>query len=388
MNTLRKTLTVCLVIAFCSPIQAQRRNGNKSSKPTTARNRTSQQDQLQIVAGKLLSMAVSSEEEVAVSPPGKWVNTWGFTYFRYTERGTGRNKVSLNGLLSKMADGAASVLNENQLRLMTNIVAHQENLEAEASKNREELIRELFQWRTKGKGDKARILALAEKNGQLLAELLNERRQAYEQICESLTSEQDKQLRAVRAGEFQSTKSVRKLARSKKQKQELTLMLGKFITWSTGTPDMNRVIDAGRPAVFFGFANLRMANRNSGKRSQSLRGDASKTMLGLLNARQMTMLKELISEQAKYLKSYLDQRGQLGALLSRNPSTGAILETSMIKELCVGSEVAEAQLGIIQAERMSSIIRSFSDAQTLQLDRFKSTTAGVGRRDSSLRTEK
>jgi len=221
-----------------------------------------EQDPLSIVSGKLLAFAVSSEEQVASTPPGKWANVFGFTYFRYTERGTGKQKANINGLISKMAEGVIGQLDNESVEAIKSVAKKQSEIEIRAIQHRNEISRLLFQWREKP-GDESRILALAEDNGKLLAELLEQRITVYSQVLARMTAQQREGLTKVRKGEYATTNArrVASMAKTRDAKRELTLLFGKFVTWATSTAEMSEVIDAGRPAVFFGFANLRKTKR-------------------------------------------------------------------------------------------------------------------------------
>lgn len=353
---------------------------SKSSKEELSA-KLKEQDPLSIVSGKLLAFSVSSEEQVTTTPPGKWANLFGFTYFRYTERGSGKEKASINGLINDMAEGVIEQLDESGVEAMKSIVRQQGEIEVKANENRQEISRQMFQWR-EATGDEARILAIAEENGKLLSELLEQRIEVYSKTLSGMNAQQRMQLSAVRKGESiaENRKRVASLAGNREAKRELTLLLGKFVTWATSTPEMSAVIDAGRPAVFFGFADLRIRNRQGNRPSTSLRRDASRIMLKTLDDSQREKLKELVDDQAALMKTYLETRGELAQALNPNSQQKSEIDWATIRDLCMESEVAEAKLGILQAQKMGEIVRSLSNSQVEILRGFVAVTndAGVG----------
>lgn len=347
-----------------------------TAEPLHNRGRSKKQDQLSIVGGKALSFAVSTEDEIASTPPGKWANVYGFTYYRYTERGTGKEKVSLNGLVKEMADGVATVFDDDQRQLIADIVTEQKSIEAKATRNRIQISKELLKWRDGSKGDESKILSLAKENGQLLSTLIAQRSPVYGKIQHSLTKEQLSDLRRVRNREHKgiipnASGNVRSKDGSKVDKKEATLLLAKFLTWSTGTEAMNQVVDAGRPAVFFGFAKMRVTNRAGSKVSKSLRRDASRALFDTLDDAQMLGLKKLVTDQSKFLEIYYETRKQIGTLVTGYQDKSYEMNLTELQKLCIQSEIAEAQLGLLQAKELGRLISSLSERQRKTLREFK-----------------
>lgn len=345
-----------------------------------------EQDPLSILAGKLLAFAVSSKDEVATTPPGKWANVFGFTYFRYTERGSGHKKTSLNGMIGRMADGVASIIGEEKARSLAALSASQSKVEAAAIGAREAISRGLYAWRQgpfEGEAEaRAELLALGKANGERLADLLEERIPRYRAVLESLDASQLEQLARLRAGNYDGPLdlSVRKLAPSREAKQVSTLILGKFLTWSTSTHEMASLIDAGRPAVFFGFAGLRLANRESSKVSSGLRRNASRVLLATLDEEQREALSAIVKEQETLLELYLSTRGALCALLNPKEWTqSGEPEWDEVRALCVVSEVTEVRLGLLQARRMGSLLATLTDEQRAELGQFNVDASGEKR---------
>lgn len=269
---------------------------NRTARPAKDVDAATKADgQLSIVAGKMLAFAVSSVDDAAAAPPGKWVNVYGFIYYRYTERGSGNTKANMNGLRQRMADGVATVLNADQLRAMAGMTGDQHSLEVKAALNRDRIVRELFKWRDGDGGDEALVLALAKENGQIVAQVLAQRSRVYGEVLLSLNDGQMTDLRRVRNGQHSGVVSkasgaIRSEDGSRIDKLQATLLLADVLTWATGTEEMNRVIDEGRPAVFFGFASLRAADRNSGSPSNGLRRDASRIVRNTLTPAQLGVI--------------------------------------------------------------------------------------------------
>lgn len=145
-------------------------------------------DPLPIVAGKLLSFAVSTADECAYTPPGKWVNLYGVVYYRYVERGTGDEKNSVAGLVKESAEAVASILTNEQVSQLAAIVPQQLIWEDQARSNRDLIARELYKWRLGETGDETLILNLTSENGTILKDLVHQRTSVYGETFKSFTA--------------------------------------------------------------------------------------------------------------------------------------------------------------------------------------------------------
>lgn len=333
-------------------------------------------DPLAIVAGKAMSFAASNVDECAYTPPGKWVNSYGSTYLRYVERGEGTEKEDISGSVKVFAEGVASVLTEDQMNTLLENISEQTSLELEALENRDLIARELYKWRQGTAGDESHLMELGEKNGRILYDLLTQRTEDYGSVVQNLTADQKESLALVRTNEYTEAtpddlEAIKASLSSEDERARLTIMLYKFLSWSTGTEAMNRFIDDGRPAVFFGFANLRVENITGEDQVLSLRKDASDLFLNILNTEQTDAIKNLVSEQADVLEGHFESRRVIGSGLMGYQKSDGMVNLDELLETCIESERNEVELAILQAKRMSEIILDLSDEQLQKLIDFK-----------------
>jgi len=328
-------------------------------------------DQLPIVAGKLLSYAVSSEDECAYMPPGKWVNLYGMVYYRYTERGSGNDKLSVNGLVKESAEAVASILNKDQLAEIISIISQQLIWENQARNNRDLISRELYKWKSGIEGDENLILNLTKENGVLLKNIIHQRTTIYATVMKELSDEQKNNFclsRTLENNEINPNdlKNLKNQLNNDDEKTTLNLILSKFFVWATGTEEMNQLVDDGRPAVYFGFANLRIEDREGNNVSNGLRKEASDLISNTMNSSQKTTLNNLVSLQENYISTYFLTRANLASKLVEYLSNDSPINTYELLDLCTNSEIAESQLAILQAKEMGNIIQSL-DATQLQI---------------------
>ena len=333
-------------------------------------------DQLPIVAGKLLSYAVSTEEECAYTPPGKWVNLYGMVYYRYIERGSGDDKVSVNGLVKESAEAVASILTNDQLEEILAIIPQQLNWENQARINRDLISRELYQWKSGIEGDENLILNLSHENGGLLKNIIHQRTTVYSNIMKELSNEQKNGFclsRTLTNNEINpdDLKNLKNQLSNDDEKTTLNLVLSKFFVWATGTEEMNQLVDDGRPAVYFGFANIRIEDRAGDDVSNGLRKEASDLIINTLNSTQSTTLNNLVSLQENFLSTYFTTRADLASKLSEYLWNDFSVNTDELLDLCITSEVAESRLALLQAEEMGNIIQSMDSTQLQVLIDFK-----------------
>lgn len=333
-------------------------------------------DQLPIVAGKLLSYAVSTEDECAYMPPGKWVNLYGMVYYRYVERGSGNNKISVNGLVKESAETVASILNSDQLHQITSMVAQQLSWENQARNNRDIISRELYKWKSGTAGDEILILNLSNENGALLKNIIHQRTSIFASILKELSDEQKNSFCLSRTLENNDIdpddlKNLKNQLSNDDEKTTLNLILSKFFAWATGTEEMNQLVDDGRPAVYFGFANLRVEDRAGDDVSNGLRKEASDLIANTLNPAQTSILNNLISSQENYLSTYFLTRANLASELVGYLSNDSQINIDDLLDICINSEVAESQLAILQAKEMGNIIQSMDSTQLQILIDFK-----------------
>ena len=333
-------------------------------------------DQLPIVAGKLLSYAVSTEEECAYTPPGKWVNLYGMVYYRYIERGSGDDKVSVNGLVKESAEAVASILTNDQLEEILAIIPQQLVWENQARINRDLISRELYQWKSGIEGDESLILNLSHENGVLLKNVIHQRTTVYSNIMKELSNEQKNGFclsRTLTNNEINpdDLKNLKNQLNNDDEKTTLNLVLSKFFVWATGTEEMNQLVDDGRPAVYFGFANIRIEDRAGDDVSNGLRKEASDLIINTLNSTQSTTLNNLVSSQENYLSTYFTTRADLASKLSEYLWNDLSVNTDELLDLCIASEVAESRLALLQAEEMGNIIQSMDSTQLQVLIDFK-----------------
>lgn len=333
-------------------------------------------DQVPIVAGKLLSYAVSTEDECAYMPPGKWVNLYGMVYYRYVERGSGDDKVSVNGLVKKSAEAVASILNSEQLNQLISIVPQQLSWEDQARHNRDIISRELYKWKSGTAGDETLILNLSTENGTLLKNTIHQRTSIFASIMKELSDDQKNSFCLSRTSENKEIdpddlKSLKNQLSNDDEKTTLNLILSKFFTWATGTEEMNQLVDDGRPAVYFGFANLRVEDREGDDVSNGLRKEAADLIANTLNAAQTSTLNNLTSSQENYLSTYFLTRANLASELVGYLSNDSPIHTDDLLAICRNSEVAESQLAILQAKEMGNIIQSMDSTQLQILVDFK-----------------
>ena len=333
-------------------------------------------DQLPIVAGKLLSYTVSSEEECAYMPPGKWVNLYGMVYYRYVERGSGDDKVSVNGLVKESAEAVASILTNDQLGEILAIIPQQLVWENQARINRDLISRELYQWKSGIEGDESLILNLSRENGVLLKNIIHQRTSVYSKIMKELSNEQKNGFclsRTLTNNEVnaEDLKDLKNQLSNDEEKTTLNLVLSKFFVWATGTEEMNQLVDDGRPAVYFGFANIRIEDRAGDDVSNGLRKEAADLIMNTLNSSQSTMLNHLVSLQENHLSTYFSTRADLASKLSGYLWNDLSVSTDELLDLCIASEVAESRLALLQAEEMGNIIQSMDATQLQVLIDFK-----------------
>lgn len=333
-------------------------------------------DQLPIIAGKLLSYAVSTEDECAYTPPGKWVNLYGMVYYRYIERGSGDDKVSVNGLVKESAEAVASILNSDQLGEIISIVPQQLIWENQARSNRDMISRELYKWKSGIEGDENLILNLSNQNGVLLKNIIHQRTTIYSEIMKELSNEQKNSFCLSRTLENNDInpddlKNLKNQLSNDDEKTILNLVLSKFFVWATGTEEMNQLVDDGRPAVYFGFANLRIEDREGDDVSNGLRKEASDLIANTLNSSQSITLNNLVSLQENYLSTYFLTRANLASKLSEYLLNDLSTNTDELLHICKDSEIAESQLAILQAEEMGNIIQNLDSTQLQILKDFK-----------------
>ena len=333
-------------------------------------------DQLPIVAGKLLSYTVSTEDECAYMPPGKWVNLYGIVYYRYVERGSGDDKVSVNGLVKESAEAVASILTNDQLEEILAIVPQQLVWENQARINRDLISRELYKWKSGIEGDESLILDLSHENGGLLKNIIHQRTSVYSKIMKELSNEQKNGFCLSRTStnnevNAEDLKDLKNQLSNDDEKTTLNLVLSKFFVWATGTEEMNQLVDDGRPAVYFGFANIRIEDRAGDDVSNGLRKEAADLIMNTLNSSQSTMLNHLVSLQENHLSTYFSTRADLASKLSGYLWNDLSVSTDELLNLCIASEVAESRLALLQAEEMGNIIQSMDATQLQVLIDFK-----------------
>lgn len=329
-------------------------------------------DPLPIVEGKILSWAVSTDDEIAYTPPGKWVNVFGTVYYRYVERAEGAN-IKVN----EVAASASNILTTEQLDMILEIVEVQAKGETQAITNRNLIARELIKWRDGDNADEQFILQLAQENGELLGRLIKQKAAVYGAIIKELSITQKNDMCELRKSSDHANSSTDILSSfddsmSSEERNILRLLLSKFFIWTTSLEEMNKVVDTGRPAVYFGFANLRIEDRSGENVSAGLRGEVSKLVGNLISADQKTVLDQLITDQTNSLDTYYSSRAELAHEIMSYQVADAIADVDVISNLAILSELAEAELAIIQAKGMATIIRSFSQEQMQTLIDFKS----------------
>lgn len=330
-----------------------------------------EQDPLPIVRGKILSWAVSTDDEIAYAPPGKWVNIYGKTYYRYVERADG---AALK--VNEMAASATNILTTEQISLITKIVSDQTKNELQLIANRATISRELIKFRKKENADETLIQKLAQNNGFLLAELIKQSGATYGEIFKSLTNSQKNAMcekRKIADHANSNTDILSALGKSLTSDENTVLkaLLSDFFIWATGSEEMNKYVDAGRAAVFFGFANLRVEDRAGTDVSKGLRSEASNIIEKLLNNNQTARLNKLITEQENSLSTYFTSRADLAHEVMAFQSENLSVDLDKISNISLHSEMVEADLAIIQAKAMAEIIQSFSDEQMQVLLDFK-----------------
>ena len=292
-------------------------------------------------------------------------------YYRYIERGSGDDKVSVNGLVKESAEVVASILTNDQLEEILAIVPQQLNWENQARINRDKISRELYQWKSGIEGDENLILNLSRENGELLKKIIHQRTTVYSNIMKELSNEQKNGFclsRTLTNNEINpdDLKNLKNQLSNDDEKTTLNLVLSKFFVWATGTEEMNQLVDDGRPAVYFGFANIRIEDRAGDDVSNGLRKEASDLIINTLNSTQSTTLNNLVSLQENYLSTYFSTRVDLASKLSEYLWNDLSVNTDELLDLCITSEVAESRLALLQAEEMGNIIQSM-DAHQLQV---------------------
>lgn len=328
-------------------------------------------DPLPIVQGKILSWAVSTDDEIAYTPPGKWVNVYGTVFYRYVERAQG-DAIKVN----EVAATTTNILTTSQVSQFKTILENQTLLEEKGIANRENIARELIKWKDGSNGNEAKVLELAEQNGQFFSDLIIERTEVFSDIFNSLSYTQRDSMCEIRKISNHSESDTTILDNlsdglSSEQKSVLRLLLHKFFVWSTSLVEMTKLVDDGRPAVFFGFANLRVEDRAGDNPSSGLRGESSKLIANLLDQNQNEILNKLIEDQESSLNAYYETRADLAALLMDYQSENFTPDLSKISNISKSSELEEVKLGIIQAKAMGEIIQSFSQEQMQELIDFK-----------------
>ena len=220
------------------------------------------------------------------------------------------------------------------------------------------------------------ILTLAEENGKLFANLIAQKTAVYGEIYNTLTNEQKNKLCELRKTSdhaSSNTEAIETLEAQFKgdERSVMRLILSKFFIWVTGLEAYNQVVDTGRPAVYFGFANLRVEDRAGEDVSNGLRSEASKLVANLLDTNQSAIMDTLIDDQTIYLDSYYQTRADLASMIMTYQSENPTIDTNELLSLSVQSEVDEAKLAIVQAKGMGKIIRSLTADQFKVLTDFK-----------------
>ena len=225
-------------------------------------------------------------------------------------------------------------------------------------------------------GNEALILSLSRENGTLLKNVTHQRTAVFAEIVNGLAATQREGLCLSRTAENdqidpEDLKNLKNQLSSEAEKTTLNLVLSKFFVWATGTERMNQLVDDGRPGVYFGFSNLRIEDRESEEVSNGLRRDASNLILETMNTTQQTRLNNLVVAQENHLSTYFITRANLATALVSYLTTTTKISPEELLDICINSQVAEAQLAIIQAKEMGHIIQSLDDDQWQILTDFK-----------------
>lgn len=225
------------------------------------------------------------------------------------------------------------------------------------------------------------IKKLADNNGLLLAQLIKQSASVYGAIIQSLTNKQknamcEKRKISDHANSGTEILSAIDMSFSKDESTVLKSLLSDLFIWTTGLEEMNKVVDSGRPAVLFGFANLRIEDRAGEDVSSGLRGEASKIIANLLDKDQTAILDKLIVDQAGLLATYYSSRADLAHEVMSYQSANSTVNLDAISNLSSIGEAVEAELAITQAKGMASIIQRFTAEQMKVLLDFK---AGNGK---------
>ncbi|MEM1264491.1 MAG: hypothetical protein AAGI50_00575 [Pseudomonadota bacterium] len=200
----------------------------------------------------------------------------------------------------------------------------------------------------------ADFLVLGQAYGAAEAELGRVIAQRFGEIAASLTPVQQDGLAVIRAAHAAGQPDRVPEARARVRlpdvdRQELVNLAARFLSWTTGSPDLNDFEVVGKPSQHFGFVNLRLASGHSVRR-----GAVAAEVLDLLTPDQHLILDVAVRQNVALFPEFLSVRADLMRVLEV-ALIGEPIDRDTVARLGAGVGEIEARMTWAQATAMLSV---------------------------------
>ncbi|MEL6583539.1 MAG: c-type cytochrome [Pseudomonadota bacterium] len=185
-------------------------------------------------------------------------------------------------------------------------------------------------------------------------------------VARSLSAEQRVDLTRIRAAHAGGTPPERAdrnplASVAEGDRQALVNLSARFLSWTTGTPELNDFEVVGKPSQHFGFVSLRLASGHAVRR-----GEVSRDVLSVLTPRQRGILEEAVDQNIALFEEFLTRRGALMRELER-ALVGDDVRADLVLRLGADVGEVEARMTWAQAQAMLRVRSSLSAAQREEL---------------------
>ncbi|MEL6643340.1 MAG: hypothetical protein AAFQ79_05350 [Pseudomonadota bacterium] len=306
------------------------------------------------VASRTLTWLTGTSANNDYMSVGRMANFFGFVALRVS---SGQSLTRAH-----VARDTLAVLEPNQIDILVTLLDAQTAPHAATQAARIEMNRALERLLVGEDIAQAEFLALGRTYGAAEAELGRVIAQHFGDLAATLTPEQTERLATIRAAHATGQPDLVPSTRGRAQlpdvdRQELVNLAARFLSWTTGSPELNDFEVVGKPSQHFGFVSLRLDSGHAVRR-----GAVAREVLDLLTQDQQGMLDVAVRHNTKAFPDFLTVRANLMRALEV-ALQGEAIDRAATERL--GSKVGEIEASMTwaQAEAMLNVRDAMSSDQ-------------------------
>ncbi|MEM8970723.1 MAG: hypothetical protein AAGD43_01490 [Pseudomonadota bacterium] len=295
---------------------------------------------------------------------GRMANFFGFVALRVS---SGQSLTRAH-----VARDTLAVLEPSQIDILVGLLDAQSPPHASTQTARVEMNRALERLLVGEDVTQDAFLALGRGYGAAEAELGRVIAQRFGTLSTTLTPEQQDRLAMIRKAHAMGQPETipapgNRVRLPDVDRQELVNLAARFLSWTTGSPELNDFEVVGKPSQHFGFVSLRLASGHSVRR-----GAVAGEVLDLLTSDQRKMLDVAVEQNAELFPEFLAMRAGLMRELEV-ALKGDVIDREAVHQL--GEEVGEieARMTWAQAKAMLHVRDALSAEQLDSLLAMRAT---------------